>query len=870
MKNKIRNLIPLIILTISLNGYSQSATITNRLAAILQQKSANETIKVNLILKKQVDYSALNQQFKNNNTLLSERAKTVIREGMKLANKEQAPLIALFHQKANEITNFKQFWIINMISIEAKKEMIIELINHPSVDYVEEYDHFYSKPVEILKGEKTLEKSIGGIEPGLAAIKAPALWRLGYTGKGRRYYSIDTGVWKDHPAIADAWLGNYQPIAQAWFPSDSPVPVDKSGSHGTHTAGTVLGLDQTTNDTIGVAFNAYFMASDPIVENLADVKPLPVYIGIFQFALNPDGDTTTTNDIPDAINNSWGIATHDDTTICSGFVITMFNAIEAAGIANVFSAGNEGPGAITIGQPQYVSTGLVNTFTVGAVNGANPAYPIANFSSHGPSPCPNLTGPLQIKPEVVAPGLNVRSSIGQNNYANFNGTSMAGPHATGAVLLLKEAFPNVSGEDILMALYTTAIDLGVTGEDNTYGRGMIDVLAAYNQLASIHTPTPPNNQPYNLSIKQITNPSSSQLCNQLITPSLLIENKGDSIIQSVLFTYQLNNEPAQTFVANINLNAGDTITVNLPSVLAQNKGNYEISVKATLIGSVTDCDTINNTRFSRFVIRETVATLPFFENFENTQVANSNWFITNPDFGKTWDTTATQGLGTSNFSAYINLFNYSPRQSQVDGLITPIINLPVQDSLFLKFDVAYQLRISILADTLRVLISSDCGVTYDEIYKKFDVALQTQDTLTNNFIPKYASHWREELIDITAYAGNDVLIRFESINRQGNNLFLDNIWVFEGETPVGIKEQGKLQNIAIYPNPTQNNVIIDLGINNLNDATVQVIDLLGNIIKTVPVHQQKIQVELNTMASGIYLIKFTNQLDSKVFKVIKE
>lgn len=864
-----KKLLLFLLLTASVKSYTQSATITNRLANLLQQKDDNELIKVNLILKKQVDYAALNQQFKANNTPLSERAKIVIRAGMQLADNEQAPLLALFHQKEKKITTVKQFWIINMISIEAQKEVILELIKHPSIDYVEEYDHSYSKPIEILKGDPSTTKSVGGIEPGLAAIKAPALWNLGYTGKGRKYYSIDTGIWKDHPAIADAWLGNYKPITQAWLPSDSPIPVDKSGSHGTHTAGTVLGLEEVTNDTIGVAFNAYVMASDPIVENLADIKPLPVYIGIFQFALNPDGDINTTDDIPDAINNSWGIATHDDTTICTGFVTTMFNAIEAAGIANVFSAGNEGSGATTIGQPQYVSTGLVNTFTVGAVNGANATFPIATFSSRGPSPCPNLTGPLQIKPEVVAPGLNVRSSIGQNNYANFNGTSMAGPHATGAVLLLKEAFPNVSGEDILMALYTTAIDLGVAGEDNTYGRGMIDVLAAYNQLASIHTPTPPNNA-YNLAIKQIKNPSSKQLCNQLITPSLLIENKGDSLIQNVSFTYQLNNEPTQTFTTNLSLNPSDTATVNLPAVLAQNKGNYEFSVKATLLGSVTDCDTINNTRFARFVIRETAATLPFFENFETIKLDSSSWFITNPDYGKTWDTTATKGLGASNYSAYINLFNYNPRQSQVDGLITPIITLPLQDSLFLKFDVAYQLRIGILADTLRVLISSDCGVTYDEIYKKFDVALQTQDTLTNNFIPQFASHWREELIDITAYAGNDVIIRFESINRQGNNLFLDNIWVFEGEKPVGIKEQKTLQNIVIYPNPTQNNITIDLGDNDLNQANIQLVNLLGSVIKTIPVNNKQMQIELNNLSSGIYLLKFENKVGSNVFKIVKE
>ncbi|MBW6483498.1 MAG: S8 family peptidase [Vicingaceae bacterium] len=869
MKNYIK-LLPLLVLVLSLNGFSQSATITNRLSNQLQQVNDDAVVKVNLIFKNQVDYYGLNQSFKENNTPLSERAKIVIREAMQLANSEQESLVMLFNQKSEKVVSFKQFWLINMMTVEAQKELILELINHPSIDYIEEFDHHYVKPVEILKGELSQEKSIGGIEPGLAAINAPALWAMGYTGRARKYYSIDTGIWKDHPAVADAWLGNYQPLSQAWLPIDSPIPVDKSGSHGTHTAGTVLGLEKATNDTIGVAFNAYFMVADPIVTNLANIKPLPDYINVFEFALNPDGDTTTTDDIPDAINNSWGIATHDDTTICAGYVTQMFDAIEAAGIANVFSAGNEGPGATTIGQPQYVSTGLVNTFTVGAVNGANPSFPITSFSSKGPSPCPNLTGSLLIKPEVVAPGLNVRSSVDQNNYASYSGTSMSGPHVTGAVLLLKEAFPTVSGEDILMALYTTAIDLGVVGEDNTYGRGMIDVLAAYNQLAGVYTPTPPNAQSYDLSIKKISQPNAMQLCDQNITPSVLIENKGDSTIQTIFFTYQLNNEPAQTYTANVTLNNGDTTTINLPGILALNRGNYELSVKAVLGSTYLENDSINNQRFSRFIIRENIPSLPFYENFENTKLDSSYWLIDNPDFNKTWDTSATQGLGASNYSAYINLYSYSPRQSQVDGLFTPIIKLPNRDSLFIKFDVAYQLRIGILADTLRVLISTDCGDTFDEIYKKFDVNLQTNDTVTNNFVPQYASHWREEFIDITAYAGNDVLIRFESINRQGNNLFLDNIWVYQGVTPVGINEKVTLQPISIYPNPTLNHITVDLGSNSLAKANLEVIDLLGKTLMKNVITTSKTQVDLTQLSNGIYFVKFSNEVGGKVYKIVKK
>ena len=68
---------------------------------------------------------------------------------------------------------------------------------------------------------------------------------------------------------------------------------------------------------------------------------------------------------------------------------------------------------------------------------------------------------------------------------------MAAPHVSGAILLLKEAFPFLSGEELLWALYLSAVDLGIPGEDNIYGMGMIDVHAAFQHLIQIHTPVDP-------------------------------------------------------------------------------------------------------------------------------------------------------------------------------------------------------------------------------------------------------------------------------------------------------------------------------------------------------------------------------------------
>jgi bacillopeptidase F len=865
-------IIVLIALLTSVTLTAQNATLTPTLTQQLKNSNSSDYLKVNIVFASQIHYGSVNAQFKAQNTPLNERAKTVIRKSMKIAKSSQASIIDLLKDNSSQVKSYKSLWIINMMTIEATKNIIEQLSMNPEIDYIEEFNHFTVKPAEILQGETSNSKSIGGIEPGLAAINAPALWAMGYTGKGRKYLNYDTGMWTDHPALADAWLGNYQPLSQAWYGVDSPTPIDKDGAHGTHTAGTVLGLDPATNDTIGVAFNAYVMVTDPIVTSAADIKPLPEYIDVFEFALNPDGDTTTTNDIPDAINNSWGIDIHDDTTLCAGYITQMFDAIEAAGIANVYSAGNEGPGSTTIGQPQYVSTGLVNTFTVGAVNGANPTFPITSFSSVGPTICNVPAGPLKIKPEVVAPGLNVRSAVEDNNYAFYNGTSMAGPHATGAVLLLKEAFPNVSGEEILLALYNSAMDLGVVGEDNVYGKGMINVLAAYNLLSLTHTPTPANQYTYDATVSEITNPSSEFICTQSIAPTINIMNQGQSSIVNAEIIYQLNDEPQSSFSWVGTLIPGNTALINLPNINALGYGGYELKVKIIIDTNNIECDYINNQRIQRFNIRETVATLPYSEDFENMDINNSEWLISNADGSTSWDTIPTSGLNGSLVSASMQLFNYN-NLDEKDELVSTNISLPNQDSIFLRFDLAYQyfLPIPTLADSLEIFISSDCGNNYTSIYKKGGADLQTHTTSTSNFVPQSPDHWRTEYVDITSFANNDVIVKFISFNRSGNNLYLDNIWIYEGEEPIITSISDIiLDEISIYPNPTKSVFKIDLRTNEIKNSSIELYDLLGKSVYKTQITSKTSSINLEDFSNGVYILKFSNSKGVLTKKIIKE
>src|SRR5690625_7196055 len=68
-----------------------------------------------------------------------------------------------------------------------------------------------------------------------------------------------------------------------------------------------------------------------------------------------------------------------------------------------------------------------------------------------------------MKPDLVAPGTNILSTIPGGHYLEMQGTSMAAPHVAGAIALIKEAQPDWTNDQIKGALKTTATML--TRED---------------------------------------------------------------------------------------------------------------------------------------------------------------------------------------------------------------------------------------------------------------------------------------------------------------------------------------------------------------------------------------------------------------------
>jgi subtilisin family serine protease len=378
----------------------------------------------------------------------------------------------------------ESFWAANAILVRGGNRAVLDAVR--AGDGVAEVraPRTYAVP-RPTKGadEPSGDGETAAVEWGVANIGADRVWAdFGVRGEGIVIGSIDTGVQVDHAALAASYRGNVgrggiDHNYNWWDPSTVCAfgePCDNHfAGHGTHTTGTLVGADGANQ--IGVAPGARWMAAKGCEGGSCSDFAL---LSSAQFMLAPTnlgGENPRPDLRPHVVNNSWGEANR------SGVNPLLRDAVKAwtaAGIFAVFATGNS---ANNVPSPFCDTTDspadLVESWAVGAHNSTNT---IAPFSGRGPGE--NGT----IKPELTAPGVDVRSSVAGDAYETLSGTSMAAPHVAGAVGLMWSAAPTLAGDiaETMRILATTAVDVdnttcgGTAGNNNVWGEGRLDAYAA--------------------------------------------------------------------------------------------------------------------------------------------------------------------------------------------------------------------------------------------------------------------------------------------------------------------------------------------------------------------------------------------------------
>jgi subtilisin family serine protease len=403
-----------------------------------------------------------------------------------VADRTQAPLLAHLaaEAQAGRVKEVKSFFSVNALGVTSTEPPLRGLAAFPEVARI------ISAPVvripEPLPGVE--EPKVAGVEWNIAQIHAPTVWDTGVFGQGIVVANIDTGVQFTHPALVNQYRGNqgdgiFDHNYNWWDPSQicgnpSTAPCDNNG-HGSHTMGIMVGDDGGANQ-IGVAPQAQWFACKGCETNFCSSFAL---LECGDFILAPWDLNKANSDVskrPHVVNNSWGDRGG------SSWYQGVVQSWRAAGIFPAFANGNAGPSCNTSLSPGDYP----DSFSSGATDSKNT---IAPFSSRGPSAF-GVT-----KPDVAAPGMNVRSSVPTNRYASFSGTSMASPHTAGTVALLWAAAPALSRdiattEDRLLLTATALLTTQGCGGDfpnshpnNVFGWGLVDAFAVADTTPPVIT-----------------------------------------------------------------------------------------------------------------------------------------------------------------------------------------------------------------------------------------------------------------------------------------------------------------------------------------------------------------------------------------------
>ncbi|HOU13898.1 MAG TPA: S8 family serine peptidase [Anaerolineae bacterium] len=388
---------------------------------------------------------------------------------------------------------YQAFWVDNVIVVEASTLTTFNALTmaFPEVEALRARQHpVLYEPEEVKPGAEPL-----AVESNLVRVKANQVWALGYTGQGIVVANIDTGVRYTHRALVNQYRGRLDAVTfdhnyNWWDPylrSPAPNGSGSAANHGSHTMGTMVGDDGGVNQ-IGVAPGARWIACKTFEGGNTDAQLLECG----QFMVAP-WDLTGANANPDLrphiVNNSWG---NCDQTYNSWYA-GVINAWHAAGIYPVFSNGNNTncsypapPGLNTVGNPARSG----NVTAVGSTSKDTGTY--ATHSNWGPTDNPDTVNPRgypDLKPQVVAPGVSIRSAYatGDTVYGSMTGTSMSAPHVSGLVALMWSAAPCLIGnytatetiiEETATPIYYNDLGTGARWPNYATGWGEINALAA--------------------------------------------------------------------------------------------------------------------------------------------------------------------------------------------------------------------------------------------------------------------------------------------------------------------------------------------------------------------------------------------------------
>lgn len=359
----------------------------------------------------------------------------------------------------------------------------------------------------------------------------------------------------------------------------------------------------------------------------------------------------------------------------------------------------------------------------------------------------------------------------------------------------------------------------------------------------------------------------ADVCGSSITPVVTLKNNGSNALTAVTINAKIDNGTPVPFSWTGSLASGATTSVTLPAI-AVTGGGHKLTVSTASPNGNTDPNLANDSKGGSFR-SEQLATFPFSEGFTSTTFPPDGWDYISIDNPLAYMSRNGTVGGFGNSAGCVKMEVFATPYSnfgQVDYLMTPQIDLTTAPSsgTVLEFSMAYRQYDSGTNETLKVLVSANCGGTWTTIYNKSGSTLSTGTATTSAFTPT-AAQWRKESVSLTPYVGQSVIFAFATTCDFGNNIYFDDIVVTN--PAVGISENTSGLPISMYPNPAHQ--FVTLSGTDLNNSNVSVYSLMGTPLTNIQNNNSSdLNIDFSDYSNGVYFVHIKTDAGTAVRKIV--
>jgi serine protease len=617
---------------------------------------------------------------------------------------------------------------VGFTSLTSVDDFIRDISNNPLVEYAEK--------VPLCTTTYTTNDPSGPTLSGnqwfLNTINATNAWNIQNGTSTVVVAVVDNAIMRTHPDLVGNIYVNPGEIAGNSIDDDgngyvddvngydvgdndnSVLPLNTSWSHGTHCSGLV---GARTDNTVGISSIGFNLKILPVkaTANSAGFNAVTNGYGGIVYAVRTKARV---------ISCSWGgtvSATSDQSVITYAF---------NKGCAVIVSAGNDNNAVL------HYPAAYTNAYAVASSGTGNVK---SGFSCFG------------TWVDITSPGESIYSTVPNTGYTNMQGTSMACPIVAGLAGLMLSKNPYLTPTQVLNCISTSAANIYTISGNSAWatpprlGAGRIEAYQA--MLCASVTPGSAPSVDF-ISDKQNTCPLNPIKFTDLST----------LFPTAWAWTFQ-GGSPATSTLAN-------------PTVSWTTAGTYSVGLTATNIngsGSITKIG---------YITISNPTTLPLVEGFQGAAWPPINWVDDNKGLDSIkWERATTcGGYGLSTASLLFDNY-YDDASGTRDGFQMPKLNMSSVTQATLNFDVAHARYDATYSDSLRVMLSTNCGQTWTQIFYKGGTALSTAPDYTANLFVPTSTQWRTESIVITGLAAgqSNVLMSFVNQGHYGNGIYIDNV-----------------------------------------------------------------------------------------------